>query len=156
MSTLLVEVYTSELSTAKTEQGFLLEGEKNDGTSKTVGIQWVITDFQEYASLARVIRGVGGRGKVYGDASTTSLKPAAVPDGWSPLNKMCRDNLWWSEANELKQCVQGCITNLLHHMRAGEAATQFQHLSAINDASLMLELGIKSFQKTRFLDQADK
>ena len=55
MSTVLVEVYTSELSTAKTEHAFLLEGEKIDGTSETVGIQWVSTDYQEYDPLARVL-----------------------------------------------------------------------------------------------------
>ena len=109
-----------------------------------MGIQWLTTDYQEYVPLAWVVRGVvGGRGKVYGEATTS--KPAAVPDVWPTLNKMCRDNLWWSESNELKHCVQGCITNLLHHMRAGEAATQFQRLSTMDDASLMLELGIKSF-----------
>ena len=30
-------------------------------------------------------------------------------------------------------------------MRAGEAATQFQRLSTMDDASLMLEMGIKGF-----------
>ena len=98
MSTVLVEVYTSELSTAKTEHAFLLEGEKIDGTSKTVGIQWLATDYQEYVPLAWVgIKVVGGRGKVNGEASTTTSKPAAVPDGWPTLNKMHQENLWWSE-----------------------------------------------------------
>ena len=145
-STVLVEVYTSELSTAKIEQAFLLEGEKIDGSSETVGIQWLTTDYQEYVPLARVVRGViGGRGKVNGEASTTTSKPAAVPDVWPTLHKMHRENPWWSESNELKHCVQGCITNLLHHMRAVEAAKRFQRLSTMDDATLMLELGIKGF-----------
>jgi len=104
-STVLVDVYTSKFSTAKIEQAFLLEGEKIDGTSETVGIQWLTTDYQEYLPLSRVFREVIGGGH--------------------------HENIWWSESNELTLCVQGCITNLLHHMRAGEAAAQFQRLSTM-------------------------
>ena len=111
-----------------------------------MGIQWLTTDYQEYVPLSRVVRGViGGRSKVNGETSSTTSNPVAVPDGWPTLNRMHRENIWWSESNELKLCVQGCITNLLHHMRAGEATAQFQRLSTMDDVSLMLELGIKSF-----------
>lgn len=75
-----------------------------------------------------------------------------APDTWQSSNNRAsegklRNNIWWSRENELKQCVQGCITNLLDQMNGGAEAMRFKRLSTLDDASLMKELNINRLPK---------
>ena len=85
----------------------------------------------------------------FGDGSTSKVGSAkqhtsAIPDPCpNPTDR--RDNIWWSIGNNLKQCLLGCITNILHHTSAGSNAMKFKRLSTLDDQSLLLELGIKEF-----------
>ena len=146
----IVDVCTSDLPTAKTAQAFLLEDEQIVGTSDTVGIQWVSTDEQQDVPRSWLVRAAASKSLGCGLSVIDTSAPASrfdnmVPDPWPPLSNMNRDNLWWSHTNELKHCVQGCITNLLHHMRAGDEAKRFQLLSTMDDQSLKTHLGIVDF-----------
>ena len=49
-------------------------------------------------------------------------------------------NIWWSRENSYKNCLVGSITNLLHHMQAGEDAVKFRRLSDLDEKSLLKEL----------------
>lgn len=61
------------------------------------------------------------------------------PDPWeNPMDSA--NNIWWSRENSHKNCLVGSITNLLHHMQAGDDAVQFRRLSALDEKSLLKEL----------------
>ena len=58
-----------------------------------------------------------------------------------------QDNIWWSSGNALKQCVYGCIANLLHHMGEPESAQEFKRMVTLDNASLLHELKLTSFPR---------
>ena len=65
------------------------------------------------------------------------------PDPWENPADGAK-NIWWSRENLHKNCLVGSITNLLHHMQAGQDAFQFKRLSALEEKSLLKELNEKS------------
>lgn len=89
--------------------------------------------------------------------STNNSTVDDAPDMWQSTNKRAREersmrNIWCSRDNELKWCVQGCITNLIHHLKGGSEAMRFKQLSTLDDASLMKELNIHRLPKNVVID----
>jgi len=83
-----------------------------------------------------------------GDGATTKPQQSSVvglPDSWPNPEEDRFRNIWWSAENALKHCLQGCLTNILHHMRAGNDALEFKRLSTLDNASLLRELEMESF-----------
>ena len=83
-----------------------------------------------------------------GDGATKKPKESSIvglPDSWADPEEDRFRNVWWSAENALKHCLQGCLTNILHHMRAGDDALEFKRLSTLDNASLLRELELDSF-----------
>ena len=60
----IIDVCTSDLPTAKCEQAFLLQDEQINGTSDTVGIQWLSNDEQQNVPRSWIVRAAEKRSPV--------------------------------------------------------------------------------------------
>jgi hypothetical protein len=83
-----------------------------------------------------------------GDGATKKPKERSIvgpPDSWADPKEDRFCNIWSSEENALKHCLQGCLTNILHHIRAGDEALEFKRLSTLDNVSLLQELKLNSF-----------
>ena len=122
-------------STAKTANVIYIEA--TDMLKDVSGERWVI-DPLTMISNVRSYRVV-----TLGDGATTKPQQSSIvglPDSWPNPEEDRFRNIWWSAENALKYCLQVCLTNILHHMRAGDDALEFKQLSTLENASLLREL----------------